>query len=95
MILHQLWSLAKGAFTCVKAFYISNVKGQKTNIPLMSERLSMCAVCPIREEDKCGECGCYLKEKASLTDPEEGSVCPMGFWENKDSFKTYIEINGK
>lgn len=39
-------------------------------------RLSLCTLCPSRNNDRCGECGCYIEVKASW--PAE--VCPLGKW---------------
>lgn len=43
-------------------------------------RLSICKECPslIKDQDRCGECGCYLKTKALW----ESSECPLGKWKN-------------
>lgn len=46
------------------------------NNKLAKERLSVCAVCPIRKGMLCGDCGCVLQAKARL----EEEVCPKGFW---------------
>lgn len=39
-------------------------------------RLAECQLCPSRNEDRCGECGCYIEKKATW--PAES--CPLGKW---------------
>ncbi len=46
-------------------------------------RLDTCALCPMRTEDRCSQCGCFLLEgpggmpgKAFL----KGQSCPLGYW---------------
>jgi hypothetical protein len=44
-------------------------------------RLEICALCPLRNEEKCGVCGCPIENKAAWAEQE----CPVGKWpvENK------------
>lgn len=39
-------------------------------------RLSLCTVCPSRNGEKCGECGCPIEKKVALPD----EICPLGSW---------------
>lgn len=41
-------------------------------------RLSICRACPFysAEDVRCRQCGCFLKQKASLT----ASKCPLNYW---------------
>ncbi|TFG98284.1 hypothetical protein E4H12_06470 [Candidatus Thorarchaeota archaeon] len=40
------------------------------------ERLSICEVCPARDNKRCTACGCYLPWKTKLKNAE----CPMDQW---------------
>lgn len=45
----------------------------------IKRRAEICSTCPslIKDEYKCGECGCYLKYKISWATQD----CPLGKWE--------------
>ena len=49
----------------------------KKNNKLRIDRLNVCELCPSKKGSWCGECGCYLKAKASLED----SFCDLGKWQ--------------
>ncbi|MDD8019041.1 MAG: hypothetical protein PHP42_11750, partial [Bacteroidota bacterium] len=50
----------------------------------LQRRLEQCSICPLRVENRCALCGCYLVEgiggigKAEWADQE----CPLHLWEN-------------
>ena len=43
---------------------------------VMSDRESTCNVCPHREHDVCGRCGCLIMSKISLCSEK----CPENYW---------------
>lgn len=43
---------------------------------VMTSRLALCQLCPARNGDRCGKCGCPVEKKASY--PTE--QCPIGKW---------------
>jgi glycosyltransferase involved in cell wall biosynthesis len=44
------------------------------------KRISLCTLCPSRNNDRCGECGCFIEAKASW--PTES--CPLGIWQPEE-----------
>lgn len=40
------------------------------------DRMVICGLCPSREGNRCGECGCILSAKTRSPDSE----CPLGKW---------------
>ena len=72
-IREQIMSVVKGA-----------VKQASEGFPVSTDeekerRAEICSTCPslIKDEYKCGECGCYLKYKISWATQD----CPLGKWE--------------
>jgi len=39
-------------------------------------RRAVCEGCHIREDFKCGECGCFISEKAEMAE----QICPLDLW---------------
>ena len=50
--------------------------GREAPAILREERERICRSCPFREENRCRQCGCYIKTKAALLSSE----CPIGKW---------------
>ncbi len=48
----------------------------KTSPEVFEQRISICNLCPSRNDDKCAECGCYLAEKAAIPT----AYCPLYKW---------------
>lgn len=67
MALNYAWALVKHAATGMR-----HVDGHEYH-----RRLEVCQACPQRLDDRCTECGCYVKEKALWADQN----CPLGKWD--------------
>lgn len=52
--------------------------GNKTLVSdeVRTERWSICGVCPRLQNERCLECGCYMKIKVAF----QTSKCPLGKW---------------
>ena len=48
----------------------------KTSSAGMELRLNKCSVCPLRVDDRCSACGCFIAAKAAMRSAE----CPIGEW---------------
>lgn len=77
----QVWNFA-GALSRMAA---SKVKGHELLVSeeVAEKRLDICALCPIRNDDRCSKCGCFIQEtpqglpgKAMLKTED----CPLGKW---------------
>lgn len=75
-LLQLSWFILKGAYTCIKVNALSYFKTER-EFEDQVRILNICNTCPLRDVDRCGECGCVLKAKAALKD----SSCPIGNWE--------------
>jgi len=65
----EMWNTAKAAG-----------KGLPVLAPadIVEERFTICQTCPkLTEEDRCTECGCFMKTKTQLAQ----SSCPLGKWD--------------
>lgn len=41
-----------------------------------ADRLRVCETCPLRADNRCSVCGCFLHAKTKLPDEH----CPKGYW---------------
>jgi hypothetical protein len=58
---------------------VSNaIQGNSTLVDqdLRDSRWNVCLVCPRLQNDRCLECGCFMKVKVAF----QTSVCPLGKW---------------
>lgn len=62
---------------CVSA-QVHYLKGGRriADFELQNARRAVCEGCDFRDGLKCGECGCFLREKVEM----ERNVCPMDLW---------------
>ncbi len=44
-------------------------------------RLEVCSLCPVRNDDRCSQCGCPIERKAAA----KSEVCPLGHWRDVDA----------
>ncbi len=80
----QLPSLTQMAVNFVSAMAKHVASGGGLVSPdVLEKRLGYCWMCPSRNNERCGECGCYLINhpsglpgKAQL----KSSTCPLGYW---------------
>ncbi len=73
--LPSLWKQA-GNFAKAIAGHVAD--GLKTvDAGTLEARLAACAVCHLRNDDRCAECGCLLAEKTKW----RSSACPIGTWQ--------------
>ncbi len=47
----------------------------------MEARLEVCSLCPLRADDRCSKCGCFIAEKAKW----RSSECPLAKWAPVDA----------
>jgi hypothetical protein len=67
----QAWNLAKAAIRHVMD------GGERVTEPAYRLRLEVCGACPsFRDDSRCAECGCFMREKAWWRTAE----CPLGKW---------------
>ena len=52
-------------------------KGRYAPKNIVNHRLEICKKCPLKQENRCNACGCFLKTKTALLN----STCPMGKWD--------------
>lgn len=50
--------------------------GEEVTREVKDQRLSICQTCPMKQDKKCGYCGCYLDKKASWS----SESCPENKW---------------
>ena len=73
----QLPGLARQAVNLAKAAAEFIADGLHTVTPeVFEQRLDVCAGCPQRNDERCGVCGCFVKEKAKM----RVSECPLSYW---------------
>lgn len=63
-----LHSLSQAAKDVAKSRYASK--------NIVYQRLSICDTCPLKRENRCTACGCFLKTKTALLN----SSCPINKW---------------
>ena len=55
------------------------IQGNKTLVDdsVREQRWTICQGCPRLQNDRCLECGCFMKVKVAF----QTSVCPLGKWQ--------------
>lgn len=61
----------------IKALVKYIIFGKRVEFADYIFRLRVCNECPLRDDWKCGKCGCYLDKKAKMST----ETCPEGNWE--------------
>lgn len=72
----KLPSMISMASSFIQAKLVHSIKGTKCSEENFTKRLEICSLCPKRNNDRCGRCGCPIIEKASMGEQE----CPIGKW---------------
>lgn len=67
----RVWTFAKALTKHISSF------GEKVDEEVYQARLAQCDVCPFRNDDKCGQCGCPVDKKAAW----KTEACPVGKWD--------------
>jgi len=73
-VMEMMKNLANDGAKIVK----NAVSGNKTLVDdnVRETRWSTCQTCPRLQNDRCLECGCFMKVKVAFST----SVCPLGKW---------------
>ena len=71
----QAWNVLGAAWRNQSASVLTGF-GPLAGTPDQEARLAECTLCPSRNGDRCGECGCPIEKKTSWAQEQ----CPLGRW---------------
>lgn len=69
------WVEKAANYAKAKLQHIAN-GSPSVSLTVLQERLDVCSLCPLRNDEFCGACGCPVEKKAGWADQE----CPVGKW---------------
>lgn len=74
----SVMEMAKNLMSDGRSIIKNAFAGNKTLVSdeVRTERWSICGTCPRLQEDRCLECGCFMKVKVAF----QTSKCPLGKW---------------